>query len=112
MRHAALLKKEDVLHVFWAQVGHTPERILLSTARAMDEMLTIRFQTTLNIYSSCRALKQRELSAHLNIHYKSQICRGIFHSIDNHTQGILIQEDLQPRRHCTDLETHPQIASP
>jgi len=31
MRHAALLKKEDVLHVFWTQVGHTPERILLST---------------------------------------------------------------------------------
>ncbi len=31
MRHAALLKKEDALHVFWTQVGHTPERILLST---------------------------------------------------------------------------------
>ncbi len=31
MRHAALLKKEDALHVFWTQVGHTPEHILLST---------------------------------------------------------------------------------
>ena len=31
MRHAALLKKGDTLHVFWTQVGHAPERILLST---------------------------------------------------------------------------------
>jgi hypothetical protein len=30
MRHCALLKKDDVLHVFWTQVGDTPERILLS----------------------------------------------------------------------------------
>ena len=31
MRHAALLKDNDTLNVFWTQVGHTPERILLST---------------------------------------------------------------------------------
>ena len=31
MRHAALLKVDDTLNVFWTQVGHTPERILLST---------------------------------------------------------------------------------
>lgn len=31
MRHSALLKKDDFLHVFWTQVGDTPERILLST---------------------------------------------------------------------------------
>jgi hypothetical protein len=31
MRHAALLKKDDILYVFWTQVGHMPERILLST---------------------------------------------------------------------------------
>ena len=31
MRHAALLKDGDTLNVFWTQVGHTPERILLST---------------------------------------------------------------------------------
>ncbi len=30
MRHCALLKKGDVLHVFWTQVGDAPERILLS----------------------------------------------------------------------------------
>ena len=30
MRHAALLKEDDTLNVFWTQVGHTPERILLS----------------------------------------------------------------------------------
>ena len=30
MRHAALLKIEDRLYVFWSQVGDTPERILLS----------------------------------------------------------------------------------
>jgi hypothetical protein len=30
MRHAALLKRGDVLHVFWTQVGDVPERILLS----------------------------------------------------------------------------------
>ncbi len=31
MRHCALLKRGDLLHVFWTQVGHVPERILLST---------------------------------------------------------------------------------
>jgi len=31
MRHAAPLKSGDTLHVFWTQVGHAPERILLST---------------------------------------------------------------------------------
>ncbi len=31
VRHAALLKRGDVLFVFWTQVGHIPERILLST---------------------------------------------------------------------------------
>lgn len=31
MRHAALLKRGDTLFVFWTQVGHVPERILLST---------------------------------------------------------------------------------
>jgi hypothetical protein len=31
MRHSALLKKDNILYVFWTQVGHVPERILLST---------------------------------------------------------------------------------
>ena len=31
MRHAALLKRGDTLFVFWTQVGHVPERVLLST---------------------------------------------------------------------------------
>lgn len=31
MRHCALLKRGDLLNVFWTQVGHMPERILLST---------------------------------------------------------------------------------
>ena len=31
MRHAALLKRGETLFVFWTQVGHVPERILLST---------------------------------------------------------------------------------
>ena len=30
MRHAALLKRGESLFVFWTQVGHAPERILLS----------------------------------------------------------------------------------
>lgn len=30
MRHAALLRREETLYVFWTQVGDTPERILLS----------------------------------------------------------------------------------
>jgi hypothetical protein len=30
MRHSALLKRDDVLHVFWTRVGDTPEHILLS----------------------------------------------------------------------------------
>lgn len=31
MRHSALLKRGDTLHVFWTQVGDTPESILHST---------------------------------------------------------------------------------
>lgn len=31
MRHAALLKHDSTLYVFWTKVGDTPERILLST---------------------------------------------------------------------------------
>ena len=31
MRHAALLKRDDLLYVFWTRVGEMPERILLST---------------------------------------------------------------------------------
>ena len=31
MRHSALLLRDDTLFVFWTQVGHVPERILLST---------------------------------------------------------------------------------
>lgn len=31
MRHAALLKRGSTLYVFWTQVGHVPERILVST---------------------------------------------------------------------------------
>ena len=31
MRHAAVLVRGDTLFVFWTQVGHAPERILLST---------------------------------------------------------------------------------
>lgn len=31
MRHAALLRRDDTLHVFWTQVGEAPERILMST---------------------------------------------------------------------------------
>lgn len=31
MRHAALLKRGTTLYVFWTQVGHAPESILLST---------------------------------------------------------------------------------
>ena len=30
MRHAALLKRAEMLYVFWTQAGHAPERILLS----------------------------------------------------------------------------------
>ena len=31
MRHSGLLKKDALLYVFWTQVGHAPERIILST---------------------------------------------------------------------------------
>ena len=33
MRHAAVLVRGDVLHVFWSRVGDAPERILRSTIR-------------------------------------------------------------------------------
>ena len=37
MRHSAVLLREDMLHVFWTQVGHAPERILLSTIDLHDD---------------------------------------------------------------------------
>ena len=33
MRHAGLWKRGETLYVFWTQVGHVPERILVSTIR-------------------------------------------------------------------------------
>ena len=40
MRHAALLKREDVLYVFWTRVGDKPEHILLSTIELSDDWTT------------------------------------------------------------------------
>jgi hypothetical protein len=40
MRHAALLKRGNTLFVFWTQVGHAPERILLSTIDISGEWTT------------------------------------------------------------------------
>ncbi len=37
MRHTALLKREETLYVFWTQVGHAPERILLSTVDLTED---------------------------------------------------------------------------
>ena len=37
MRHAALLKRQETLYVFWTQVGHAPERILLSMVDLADD---------------------------------------------------------------------------
>jgi len=37
MRHFALLKRNDVLCVFWTQVGHAPERILVSTIELTED---------------------------------------------------------------------------
>jgi hypothetical protein len=39
MRHAALLKRGDVLYVFWTQVGQAPETILLSTIALTDDWM-------------------------------------------------------------------------
>ena len=40
MRHAAFLKREGKLYVFWTQVGDTPERILLSTIELSPDWQT------------------------------------------------------------------------
>ena len=37
MRHAALLKRGEMLYVFWTQAGHAPERILLSIVDLADD---------------------------------------------------------------------------
>lgn len=39
MRHAAVLVRGDTLYVFWTQVGHAPERILLSTVDLRGDWL-------------------------------------------------------------------------
>ena len=39
MRHAAVLVRGDTLLVFWTQVGHVPERILLSTVDLRGDWL-------------------------------------------------------------------------
>jgi hypothetical protein len=40
MRHFGLLKLGSTLHVFWTQVGHAPERILLSSIDVSGEWTT------------------------------------------------------------------------
>ena len=40
MRHSALLIRGQTLYVFWTQVGHAPERILLSTINMQDDWHT------------------------------------------------------------------------
>ena len=42
MRHAAVLKREDRLFVFWTQVGHAPERILLSVIDLTEDWMDWR----------------------------------------------------------------------
>ena len=42
MRHAALLRRGDTLHVFWTQVGDAPESILHSTIALTGDWLTWR----------------------------------------------------------------------
>jgi hypothetical protein len=39
MRHAALLVRERTLYVFWTQVGHAPERILVSTINLSQDWM-------------------------------------------------------------------------
>ena len=40
MRHAALLTRDDRLYVFWTQVGHVPERIMVSTIDMSGDWMT------------------------------------------------------------------------
>jgi hypothetical protein len=40
MRHSALLIRGQTLYVFWTQVGHAPERILLSTINMQEDWHT------------------------------------------------------------------------
>ena len=42
MRHAAVLVRGDTLYVFWTQVGHAPERILLSTVNLRGDWVNWR----------------------------------------------------------------------
>ena len=42
MRHSGLLKRGTTLYVFWTQVGHVPERILMSTIELSGDWRTWR----------------------------------------------------------------------
>jgi hypothetical protein len=42
MRHLGLLKRGATLYVFWTQVGHVPERILMSTIELSGDWRTWR----------------------------------------------------------------------
>ena len=42
MRHAAVLVRGDTLYVFWTQVGHAPERILVSTVSLLGDWINWR----------------------------------------------------------------------
>ncbi len=49
MRHAALLKRDDRLYVFFTQVGHTPERILWSSIALDGDWMSWRESTPVEI---------------------------------------------------------------
>ena len=49
MRHAALLKRDNRLYVFFTQVGHTPERILWSSIALNGDWMSWRESTPVEI---------------------------------------------------------------
>jgi hypothetical protein len=49
MRHSALLVKDDVLYVFWTQVGDVPERILLSTIDISEDWMNWKERQALDV---------------------------------------------------------------
>ena len=55
MRHAAVLVRGDTLYVFWTQVGHAPERILLSTVGLRGDWLNWRASEPVEVLRPERA---------------------------------------------------------
>ncbi len=65
MRHNALLSRGNMLHAFWAQAGHAPERVLMSTLDMSADWMQWQESEPVRYYGLRRSGRVRSLKSRL-----------------------------------------------